>query len=142
MSQNKITGENFGAKIRLSVYLGVLDIDRIPVRILERGADAGERAADRRSPEPHLTLEQRAPVKKHAAGDAGLTRGLIAASAGLVFWLVIGTAVVRWYDSKGLHRLPPEVLAHVQRSVGEYQAAQAAQAADGPADSPQRSPSQ
>ncbi len=81
----------------------------------------------------------------NAAGDAGLTRGLITASAGLVFWVALGSAVVRWYDRKGLHRMQPEVLAHVHRSVGEYQAAQTAQtaqAADGPADSPQRSPSQ
>jgi YhgE/Pip-like protein len=123
----------------LFVYLGLASAGgTIPIQAL---------------PEPLRLISEIEPLRQilagvrsilyfNAAGDAGLTRGLIAASAGLVFWLVIGTAVVRWYDSKGLHRLPPEVLAHIQRSVGEYQAAQAPQAADGPADSPQGSPSQ
>ena len=43
----------------------------------------------------------------NAAGDAGLTRGIITATAGLIFWLALGTTVVRWYDRKGLHRLTP-----------------------------------
>ena len=58
----------------------------------------------------------------NAAGNAGLTRGLIAASAGLLFWLALGTTVVKWYDRKGLYRLQPDLLAHVQQSIGAYQA--------------------
>lgn len=57
-----------------------------------------------------------------AAGNAGLTRGIIAATASLIFWLVLGAIVVRWYDRKRLHRLQPDLLAYVQRSVTAYQA--------------------
>jgi YhgE/Pip-like protein len=57
-----------------------------------------------------------------AAGNAGLTRGIIAATAGLIFWLVLGAIVVRWYDRKGLHRLQPDLIAYVQRSVSAYHA--------------------
>jgi YhgE/Pip-like protein len=41
-----------------------------------------------------------------AQANAGLTRGVAAAGAGLLFWLAAGTAMVRWYDRKGLHRTP------------------------------------
>jgi hypothetical protein len=58
----------------------------------------------------------------NAQGVAGLTRGTVAAAAGLLFWLVVGAAVVRWYDRKGLYRLQPEVLAHVNQSVQDYRA--------------------
>lgn len=69
-----------------------------------------------------------------AAGDAGLTRGIIAASAGLVFWLVLGTIVVRWYDRRGLHRLTPDLLAHVNQQVSAYrEQAQAGATSDPPA---------
>ena len=59
-----------------------------------------------------------------AQADAGLTRGILAASLGLVFWLVIATVVVRWYDRKGLYRLQPDLLAHVDKAVHEYKAEQ------------------
>ena len=36
----------------------------------------------------------------NAQGVAGLTRGTVAAAAGLVFWLVVGGFVVRWYDRR------------------------------------------
>jgi YhgE/Pip-like protein len=55
-----------------------------------------------------------------AQGVAGLTRGLVAASSGLLFWLVIGTAIVKWYDHKGLYRLHPDLLAYVSKSVQHY----------------------
>jgi ABC-type multidrug transport system permease subunit len=57
-----------------------------------------------------------------AQGDAGLTRGTAAAAIGLLFWLVLGTVVVRWYDRKHLYRLQPDLLAHVSQSVEEYKA--------------------
>jgi YhgE/Pip-like protein len=60
-----------------------------------------------------------------AQGVAGLTRGTVAAAAGLVFWLVVGAVVVRWYDRKGLHRLQPEVLAHVSQAAQDYRTKQA-----------------
>src|ERR1700733_13582594 len=63
-----------------------------------------------------------------AQGVAGLTRGTVAAAAGLVFWLVVGAVVVRWYDRKGFYRLRPEVLAHVDQAVQDFRAKQAAPA--------------
>lgn len=59
-----------------------------------------------------------------AQGVAGLTRGTVAASSGLVFWLVIGTAIVKWYDHKGLYRLHPDLLAYVSKSVQDYKSGQ------------------
>ena len=43
----------------------------------------------------------------NAGGSAGLTRGLITATAGLIFWLALGTVIVKWYDRKGFHRIQP-----------------------------------
>jgi YhgE/Pip-like protein len=63
-----------------------------------------------------------------AQGVAGLTRGTVAAAAGLLFWLVLGTIVVRWYDRKRLYRLHPDVMAQVNQSVQQYKAQQAAPA--------------
>jgi hypothetical protein len=48
----------------------------------------------------------------------------VAAAAGLLFWLVLGTVVVRWYDRKGLYRLSPDLLAYVTRSVDLYKSQQ------------------
>jgi hypothetical protein len=59
---------------------------------------------------------------------AGLTRGTVAAASGLLFWLVVGAVVVRWYDRKGLYRLQPELLAHVNQAVQDYRAKQAKEA--------------
>jgi hypothetical protein len=53
----------------------------------------------------------------NAAGNAGLTRGLIAATAGLLFWVALGATVARWYDRKGLHRIRPELLAYVHQAI-------------------------
>jgi YhgE/Pip-like protein len=58
----------------------------------------------------------------NSAGNAGLTRGIITAAAGLIFWLALGTTVVRWYDRKGLQRLSPDLIDYVQRSIDAYQA--------------------
>ena len=55
-----------------------------------------------------------------AQGDAGLTRALVLTSIGLVFWLVVGTVAVRWYDRRGLDRMQPEVMAYVNRAVRAY----------------------
>jgi ABC-type multidrug transport system permease subunit len=62
----------------------------------------------------------------NARADTGLTSGVIAAALGLVFWLVLGTAVVRWYDRRGFERLSPELLTHIGESVAQYRAKQAA----------------
>jgi YhgE/Pip-like protein len=73
-----------------------------------------------------------------AQGVAGLTRGTVAAAAGLLFWLVLGVVVVRWYDRKRFYRLQPDILAHVNQSVQEYRAKQASPApTPAPSDAPQ-----
>jgi len=72
----------------------------------------------------------------NARADTGLTGGVVAAALGLVFWLVVGTAVVRWYDRRGLERLSPELLAHIGESVAQYRAKQAASSATSDAGSP------
>jgi YhgE/Pip-like protein len=64
----------------------------------------------------------------NAQGVAGLTRGTVAAAAGLVFWLVVGGFVVRWYDRRGFYRLRPEILAHVNQSVQDFHAKEAREA--------------
>jgi YhgE/Pip-like protein len=61
-----------------------------------------------------------------ARADTGLTGGVVAAALGLVIWLVVGTAVVRWYDRRGYERLSPELLAHIGESVAQFRAKQAA----------------
>ena len=63
-----------------------------------------------------------------AQADAGLTRGTLAAGLGLLFWLVITTAVVRWYDSRHLYRLQPETLLFVSKAVQDYKASKATSA--------------
>ena len=55
-----------------------------------------------------------------AQGAAGLTQGSVAAALGLLFWLILGTIVVKWYDRKRLYRLQPELLAHINQSVQDY----------------------
>jgi YhgE/Pip-like protein len=65
-----------------------------------------------------------------AQGTAGLTRGTVAAASGLLFWLVLGTVVVKWYDRKHLYRIPPDLLAYVGKAVEDYQAKQGSPAPD------------
>jgi hypothetical protein len=57
-----------------------------------------------------------------AQGDAGLTRGVVLTAVGLVFWVIAGAAVTRWYDRRGMDRLQPDVLEFVQRSARAYTA--------------------
>ena len=63
-------------------------------------------------------------------GDAGLTRAWVASGAGLVFWVVLGLLVTTWYDRKRLYRMPPELMAYIDRAVSAYRRDQAADAAD------------
>jgi YhgE/Pip-like protein len=62
----------------------------------------------------------RAILYFNAQADAGLTRAVAAASAGLAFWLIVGAAVVRWYDARGLYRIEPDLLAHINASAETY----------------------
>ena len=62
----------------------------------------------------------RAILYFNAQADAGLARAVTYASLGLVFWLILGAVVVRWYDRKGLNRLDPELLGYVAASVQQY----------------------
>ena len=62
----------------------------------------------------------RAILYFNAAGDAGLDRGLLLTGIGLIFWLVLGIAITRWYDRKGLYRLEPEILDYANRAAQAY----------------------
>ena len=62
----------------------------------------------------------RAILYFNAAGNAGLDRGLLLTGIGLIFWVVLGIAVTRWYDRRGMSRIEPEVLDYVTRSAREY----------------------
>jgi YhgE/Pip-like protein len=55
-----------------------------------------------------------------AQADAGLARGILEASLGLLFWLLLGSIVVIWYDRKGLYRLQPDLIAYVNNSIEGY----------------------
>jgi YhgE/Pip-like protein len=69
----------------------------------------------------------------NAMADAGLSRAVVAAALGLVFWLVLGTVVVRWYDHRGFNRINPEILAYVSDSARQYRSQKTAAAdPDGP----------
>ncbi len=61
-----------------------------------------------------------------ARGDAGLSRGTLAAALGLLFWLALGTVIVKWYDRRHLYRLRPDLLAYVSKSVEGYKTQHAA----------------
>jgi YhgE/Pip-like protein len=65
----------------------------------------------------------RAILYLNAQADAGLTRSVSAASAGLVFWLIVGAVIVRWYDAKGLNRIDPNLLAYVDTTADAYKSA-------------------
>jgi YhgE/Pip-like protein len=58
-----------------------------------------------------------------AQANAGLARAVTAASAGLVFWLIVGAVVVRWYDARGLYRINPGLLAYINATADSYKSA-------------------
>jgi YhgE/Pip-like protein len=64
----------------------------------------------------------RAILYFNAQADAGLTKGIVLTAVGLVFWLIVGAAVTRWYDRRGMDRLQPDVLEYMQRSARTYTA--------------------
>jgi len=68
-----------------------------------------------------------------AQGNAGLTHGVVLTAIGLVFWVVVGIAVTKWYDRRGLDRVQPDLLEYMQRSAHAYTAgAQPPSATHGP----------
>jgi YhgE/Pip-like protein len=101
----------------LFVYLGLASAGgTVPIEALPGPL----RAVSEVEPLRQILSGTRAILYFDSAGDAGLTRGFITASAGLIFWLAVGAAVVRWYDRKGFHRIRPDVLAFVQQAVTTY----------------------
>jgi YhgE/Pip-like protein len=85
-------------------------------------------------PTPLRWLAQAEPLRQVLAGtrailyfnaqaDAGLTRAVAAASAGLVFWLIVGAVVVRWYDAKRLYRIDPKLMTYIHASADSYRSA-------------------
>jgi len=62
----------------------------------------------------------RAILYFNGAGDAGLDRGLLLTSIGLLFWVAVGAVAAIWYDKKGLHRIEPELLELMEASAHAY----------------------
>jgi YhgE/Pip-like protein len=62
----------------------------------------------------------RAILYFNAQADAGLTRSVAAAAAGLVFWLVAGTMLVRFYDRRGLSRIAPQLVEFAADAADQY----------------------
>jgi uncharacterized phage infection (PIP) family protein YhgE len=121
------------------VYLGLASAGgTVPIQALPDPL----RAVSQLEPLRQILSGTRAILYFNSAGDAGLTRGFITASAGLIFWLALGASVVRWYDRKGFHRIRPDVLAFVQQSVAAYrtQPAEQAESFDADAAPQQRKP--
>jgi YhgE/Pip-like protein len=56
----------------------------------------------------------------NSAANAGLSRGFTLTAIGLVFWLIVGVGITRWYDRRGLHRIEPDVLAYARTSARAY----------------------
>lgn len=103
----------------LFVYLGLASAGgTVPIQALPGAL----RLVSQIEPLRQILAGTRSILYFNAAGNAGLARGIIAAAAGLIFWLALGALVVRWYDRKGLHRLQPDLLAYVQQSVSAYRA--------------------
>ena len=103
----------------LFVYLGLASAGgTVPIQALPGAL----KLASEVEPLRQIVAGVRSILYFNADGDAGLTRGLITASGGLVLWVALGATVVRWYDRKGLHRVRPDLLAYVQESVNAYRA--------------------
>ena len=50
-----------------------------------------------------------------------MTRAWIATALGLVFWVALGVLVTTWYDRRGLYRIPPDLMEHIDQAVLAYQ---------------------
>jgi YhgE/Pip-like protein len=103
----------------LFVYLGLASAGgTVPIEALPPFL----RAVSPIDPLREILAGTRSIMYFNARADAGLAGGVLAAGLGLVFWLVVGTAVVRWYDRRGLERMSPELLAHISGAVQSYRA--------------------
>jgi hypothetical protein len=49
-----------------------------------------------------------------------LTRAVVAAGLGLVFWVLLGAIVTTWYDRRGLYRIQPDLAEYIRRSARAY----------------------
>jgi YhgE/Pip-like protein len=115
---------NFGQLIGLVVfvYAGLASAGgTVPIEALPTGL----RWLSYVEPLRQVLAGTRSILYFNAQGVAGLTRGTVAAASGLVFWLVVGTVIVRWYDSRHLYRIQPDVLAQVNTAVQDYKTRQA-----------------
>lgn len=68
-----------------------------------------------------------------ARADAGLAHGALAAGLGLLLWVILGAAIVTWYDRKRLYRLDPDVIEYVDAAIAQHQARRAAPGRNGSA---------
>jgi YhgE/Pip-like protein len=67
-----------------------------------------------------ILLGVRAILYFDGQGSAGLTRAWVASGIGLVFWVGLGLLVTTWYDHKRFHRMPPDLMKHVDRAIADY----------------------
>ncbi|WP_063627913.1 YhgE/Pip domain-containing protein [Actinospica robiniae] len=68
-----------------------------------------------------------------ARADAGLAHGALAAGLGLLLWVILGAAIVTWYDRKRFYRLDPDVIEYVDAAIAQHQARRAAPGRSGTA---------
>jgi len=68
-----------------------------------------------------MVLGTRALLYFNGQLNAGLGSSLIVIGSELAFWMLVGVVMTRWYDRKGLDRLPPEALEYVNRSFDQAQ---------------------
>jgi hypothetical protein len=107
------------ASLLLFVYAGLASAGgTVPIEALP----GFFRLLSEAQPLRQILAADRAILYFDAQADAGLTRGVAAAAIGLLCWLVVGALIVRWYDRRAMHRLTPELLAHVDRAVQDYRA--------------------
>jgi YhgE/Pip-like protein len=105
--------------ILLFVYAGLASAGgTVPLQALP---DAFRWLADA-EPLRQILAGTRAILYFDARADAGLTRAVAAAAAGLAFWLALGTLLVRWYDRSGRNRLDPALLEYVDQAAQAYRA--------------------
>ena len=114
-----VLGSSFGQLLAmlLFVYAGLASAGgTVPVQALPVFLHALAQA----EPLRQILDGTRAILYFDAQANAGLTRSVVAAAAGLVIWLAAGTALVRWYDRKGLSRIDPQLLEYVGRAAQQY----------------------
>jgi YhgE/Pip-like protein len=114
-----ILGASFGQLLAMLVFVyaglasagGTVPLQALPVVL---------RTLAQIEPLRQILDGTRAILYFNAQADAGLTRSVVAAAAGLVFWLALGTVLVRLYDRKGLSRIAPQLVEYAAGAAEQY----------------------